>query len=275
VASQRLHQPDHVNGDDEGREQDDRDAEDSARATRWSHARILPGFGRILRALVSAFDPLFFQNHPLFWPLTRAASTFAAETDWPEVTSYARAFAGQPVVRFERAKPSPRRRRGPVDARALYDARITRDACVPTRARSWHDFLNALVWCTFPRAKRAVHRRQLRALLSRLAPEARTLPSARSREHDALALLDEGGLVVLDDGRTRVPVVFGHALYEGLVRGRSPLVGAAVESRVAEVPHDRSELVSLADEVLEARLADRVLLPEQLIRVPVIAPRGE
>jgi hypothetical protein len=213
------------------------------------------------------FDPRFFERDALLWPLARAASTFVSETSWPDVRSYARAFANEPVVRFEPATPAPRRRREPPDPTALYDARITRDRCVPTRPACWHDFLNALVWATFPRAKLALHERQLQALLSRLDPQARTLPATRSREHDALALLDEGGAVVLEDGPRRRPVLFGHALYEGLVLGVRPWAAGALKAALPGGPLDAEACVGRADEAIASRLAGGPLLPEVLARL--------
>jgi hypothetical protein len=216
-----------------------------------------------------AFDPRFFEKHGLFWPIARAAAAFANEADWPEIGTYGRAFAGVAPVRFEAAPPTPRRRRrrGPIDRGALYDARITNDACVPTRPRTWHDFLNALVWATFPRAKRALHARQLRAMQERIEPGARTLPPTRSREQDALALLDEGGVVVLGDGREEVHVVFGHAVYEGLVLGWAPARACALEVRVDALPRETDARIALAEKALVDWVHAGPRAPEAMPRV--------
>jgi hypothetical protein len=224
----------------------------------------------------TGFRARFFEGHPLFWPIARAASTFAGEDDWPAVETYARAFPGPlpPPVRFEPARPRPRRRRRAVDPASLYDARIAREGCVPTRPRSWHDFLNALVWATFPRSKRALHERQLRALGARMQPGSPTLPPTRSREHDALALIDEGGVVVLDDGRSKEIVVFGHALYEGLVLGRGAMTACAIPAPVDAVPRDATERVRLADQVLARHLEQAVLEPGGLERVTIAGVAG-
>jgi hypothetical protein len=168
------------------------------------------------------------------WPLSRAAGELAGYDDFPPLEALGRVFEADPPVRFVSA--APRRRRGaPIEARALYDARIVLDGEVPTRACCWHDLMNVLVWGTFPRAKRALHARQHRAIAERLVPGARTLPAVRTPELDALALLDEGGVVVLScdgDGlkppSARPTVVFGHAVYESLVLGVAPAVVAAV-----------------------------------------------
>ncbi len=226
------------------------------------------------------FDPRFFERHPLFWPIAPAAAAFAGERDWPPVCAYARAFAATghaPPVRFEEARPRTRRRRSAVDVAGLYDSRIVREGCVPTRPRSWHDFLNALVWATFPRAKRALHARQHRALGERIAPGARTLPATRSREHDAIALLDEGGVVVASDGADEALVIFGHAVYESIVRGRWPVTSCTVAARVDAV-RSPDRLVAAADAALAgcfggaqdldpARLS-RVTIPRDAARRP-------
>jgi hypothetical protein len=216
------------------------------------------------------FDPRFFERHRLFWPIAPAAAAFASEADWPEVATYERAFARSvdAPVRFEPAPAAPRRNRGPVDRDNLYDARIVRDRCVPTRRRSWHDFLNALVWATFPRAKRALHERQHRVLQERIPAGARTLPATRSREHDALALIDEGGVVILEDEREREMVVFGHAVYEGLVLGRGPTTTCAIHARVQVVP-GASQLVPVADTVLADHVTRSPLDPSTMDRVRI------
>jgi len=218
------------------------------------------------------FDGRFFEGDALFWPLVPAASSFSGARDWPPVEAYGQAFldpAAMPV-RFEAAPPPRGRRRATaIDPRRLYDARITHERCVPTRPHSWHDFLNALVWATFPRAKLALHRRQLRALVERIPPGARTLPATRSREHDALALIDEGGVVVLDDGQSRERVLFGHALYEGLVLGRGGMTACAIPAPVSALPADRRARVAVADEALAYYLASAPLDPRGLDRVRI------
>ncbi|MCL2449874.1 MAG: DUF3025 domain-containing protein, partial [Polyangiaceae bacterium] len=184
---------------------------------------------------------------------------------------------------------APRRRRGAtVDPRALYDTRITLDREVPTRPQCWHDLMNALVWGTFPRAKRALHERQYRAIAERIAPGAGALPPTRSRELDALALLDEGGVVLLasrpeelggalrgdgealrralSEGSARA-VVFGHAIYESLVLGVRPAIVAAVT--LAAGAGGGSSWVDDADAALSTWLREerRAMSPRDLARV--------
>jgi hypothetical protein len=236
-----------------------------------------------------------FAEGALFWPVAGAAARLAAFEAWPTVEAMDAALAGLSPVRFEAQAPKPRRRRGPVDARALYDGRIV-GGVVPTRRDNWHDLLNALCWCAFPRAKRAVHARQHAAIAARVEPGARTLPGARTRELDGLALLDEGGIVLLVEGRVAggalaaleardagpvveavdaghaAVAVFGHAVYEHLVRG-APDVRAMTHPVIVDgpLPASAPTLADLVDERLAAALEEPASFadPSRFASLPV------
>ena len=186
------------------------------------------------------------QASPWLEVLAAPAALLAGFDDWPtveELDARLHALAG---VRFHRQPPRPRRGR----TRSTYDARIVTERVVPTRARSWHDLLNALVWARFPRAKAQLHARQHRVLTS----HPRDRSDARGREGDALAMLDEGGVLLTRAG----PRLFGHGLAEGLVVGSPSLF-----ARTLAVPGD--------DEALAALLADPRSLrhPDELGRLTV------
>ena len=213
--------------------------------------------------------------------------------DFPPIDTFARVFDGTPPVRFVEATGRPRGRRQAgarrIDPLTLYDARITLERVVPTRSRCWHDLMNALVWGTFPAAKLALHARQHRAVSERLSPFARSLPPARTRELDALAILDEGGVaIVVDDAscfraagvsqsnavnaamRTGAAdaIIFGHAVYESIALGVSPAVVAAI---VVERDEGDPNIVRAAEHALAHAIADRSRLqtPEELTRIDV------
>ncbi len=236
------------------------------------------------------YDPRFAARSPLMWPLERAAGRLREYDDFPPPPALDRVFEGEAPIHFVTGSPrSRRRRRGPLEVDAMYDARITLDRCVPTRARSWHDLLNALVWGTFPRAKGALHARQHRAISERLVRGAQKLPPTRTREQDALALVDEGGVIVLTSDasfasaalRERADqlhamiasgavdaVIFGHAVYESLVFGIAPAAVAAI--LVGREPSE-ADLIREADAALARVLADKSRLhsPAELCRVDV------
>jgi hypothetical protein len=201
------------------------------------------------------WQPSFFRESPLFWPIAPAAARLEAFAEWPQPEELACLFAGEPEppVRFAAPAPKPRRARATADAR--YDARITQEGVVPTRPRSWHDLLNALVWASFPRAKRALHARQHRMIAARLGADLR-LPGARTKEQDAVAMLDEGGVAVLRAGGDASVVVFGHAIFEGLVADRAARVRAAAYAVDVGAIHDHpAARVAAVDEALAALLS--------------------
>ena len=136
---------------------------------------------------------------------------------------------------------------------------------VPSRERSWHDFANALVWGTFPRAKAALHRRQAALVAARIDPGAARLPAHRTREQDGLAMIDEGGVLALAAPAAERWLVFGHAIYEGFVLGVPRMTGRMVRLPVAALAGDA---VAQADAALAAWLADpsRSTAPETLPR---------
>lgn len=203
---------------------------------------------RKLRELRTEWVPRFDQRSRLFDGLQPMARRFADREGWPDVaslTDLVRACAApHEAPRFVLQGP---KRRGPRDRSSLYDARIVEHDEVPTRERHWHDTMNALAWAAFPRCKRALHARQLAVLTAQLEPTFAALPTARTPEHDALAMLDEGGVVILAErelcatiaAELRVPV--RDALTRALCEGRA---------RLWALGHGMLESVLLADGAL-------------------------
>jgi hypothetical protein len=153
------------------------------------------------------------------------------------------------------------------EAAAGYEAAVVRGR-IPTRERSWHDTFNALAFVVFPHAKAALHRRcyELQQRRAKQPP--------RSREEDALTLIDETSIVLagsvaaiaeLDRARMGnvladidrvvreheiIVFAFGHALLEHLALGRPP-IGAGVLTIPLDHEVDREQL----DQALAARIS--------------------
>ncbi len=203
--------------------------------------------------------------------------------DLPAVSHIDGALAPLAHVRFTPAPPRGRRGRRSAPP-CPYDESITLGGTVPTRERNVHDLMNALVWAVFPRAKRALHARQ-HELVTRAGRPRHGESQSRTREGDALAMLDEGGLLVLASraraheveascsgrdaegvaaitraGEARA-IAFGHALYEHVARALAitPLgmtVVLPVDAPVSAVP-----LVEV-DRQLASMIEDRSLFLE-------------
>lgn len=151
---------------------------------------------------------------------------------------------------------------------------------IPTREGSWHDTFNVLAFLTFPRSKAALHRRCLEL------QRARARKPPRSREEDALTLIDETAIVIAGPREALEPFerargacprdhdapderdagalerldqlvragglqvqVLGHALLEHLALDR-PRIGAGVLTVELDSVGDRS--------VVDATLAERI-----------------
>lgn len=246
------------------------------------------------RPTSARFDPSVL-DAPAFSGVRAHAARIGPGPAWPTHEQIDRALSPLAGVRFVAPLPR-RRRRAPIDAAALYDARIVERGEVPTRD-GWHDLANALVWSAFPRSKRALHGRQLRAITARLPPGATAFHGARTDEQDALAMLDEGGLIVSSDlappreagdlarslraGAATVHV-FGHALLEHVALQRQADVlaavawvrGADVDRALAErlasgeFPRSRADLGSawLSEAWASSKPALRQRRPASLLR---------
>lgn len=226
---------------------------------------------------LSSFSSSHF-DHPVLASVRPYGERLRAFESWPSVAELDSMLRDRlriaPSVALE-AQEKKRRRRGPLERDSLYVVRIHDAGHIPTRERSWHDLLNALVWAAFPESKRALTLRQRAITEIRVPITARSLPGARTREEDALAMLDEGGIVVLakDRGRTldalraRAPIsawgdvsvhVFGHALMEHAILGDVSVRGYGV------VLESESHDVTSADLTLARWISDarELLVPE-------------
>lgn len=219
------------------------------------------------------------------------AARLADLPDFPAVAALDAALrdrlALEPAVSLE-PQVKAKKRGAPRDRDTLYEVRVHVHRRVPTRERSWHDLTNALVWAAFPRSKRALVARQHAILEAVVPPGATRLPGARTREQDALALLDEGGIVLmvrardhedvrrahhegdedalcrLRDAGCLAPLVFGHALMEhALEGGGADARGCGVVLGVDAIPGSPEARVEVCDVALGAWIArsDELLAP--------------
>src|SRR2546425_11627181 len=156
-----------------------------------------------------------------------------------------------------------------------YEVRVFETGEVQTRADSWHDLFNALVWLAFPKTKAVLNRHHYEEI------RARRGEPLRGTARDVLTLFDEGGVVVASADaelpvllrefrwkelfwRRRAEVlrsmrfyVFGHAIYEkalepykgvtakALILDAAPgLLDAPIERQLAELDARAAEYFS-------------------------------
>lgn len=193
----------------------------------------------------------------------------------------------------------------PQDDGLGYEARIAERGEVETRPDNWHDWFNALVWLTFPRAKAALSARHA-AELARHNEAADGRP-ARGGVRDAMTHFDEcGAVVVAEDAELldllaafrwrelfveRRPQVlaglrvfiFGHATYEALLAPFRGLTAKCVLRPVAPgwLAQPAAAQLAAIDDWLAADFAagrhgdPRALQPLPLLGLPGVVADSE
>jgi len=160
-----------------------------------------------------------------------------------------------------------------------YETHILQTGQVPTRADTWHDVLNALVWLRFPRFKAALNAAHGEAI----AVEADT---RRGRRRDALTVLDESGVWVISRESTLPELLAGRAWSALFWEARSRVetgmrfvvVGhALLEKALAPYPSMTGKCLLLQSDSLDPDAADAqafmalgaIDTPRQLAPLPV------
>lgn len=164
-----------------------------------------------------------------------------------------------------------------------YETHILQTGQVPTRADTWHDVMNALVWLRFPHFKAALNAAHGEAI-------DRETDTLRGRRRDALTVLDESGVWV--NGRdsalhallaehawqalfwehrhavetTMQFVVVGHALLEKLLAPYPAVTGKCLMLNVDSSDPGSLELQAVA--TLSAIDSPRQLAPLPVQGVP-------
>ncbi|MCL5060353.1 MAG: DUF3025 domain-containing protein [Candidatus Thermoplasmatota archaeon] len=160
-----------------------------------------------------------------------------------------------------------------------YEIHILHSGQVPTRADTWHDVLNALVWLRFPRFKAALNAAHGEAIA--LETDAR-----RGRRRDALTVLDESGVWVISRDPALPDLLVERAWQRLLWDARASVesemhfvvVGhALLEKALAPYPSMTGKCLVLISESLDADTAetaavtalDTIDTPRQLAPLPV------
>jgi len=160
-----------------------------------------------------------------------------------------------------------------------YETHILATGQVPTRADTWHDVLNALVWLRFPRFKSALNTAHGEALL--LETDTR-----RGRRRDALTVLDESGVWMISRDPALISLLVEHA-WQALFRDRRHDVETAMhcvvighallEKALTPYPSMTGKCLTLVSDTLAPDLAEADALralaaidaPRQLPPLPV------
>ncbi|MBA2690574.1 MAG: DUF3025 domain-containing protein [Burkholderiales bacterium] len=243
------------------------------------------------------WDPRFFVGSPLFLPLAASSGHFSSAA-WPTRDELNQVVAHQALVSggnrpLHLVPPHQPSRSAPHPG---FEAKLFDSGALQFRPNNWHDFLNTLVWLTFPKAKAALNRRHY------AAQPAQRQSRKRGAERDALTLFDESGIVVASSDasllallrefkwkdlfwRERNKVIacmrfylFGHGLYEQALQPFIGMTGKAVLLTIDREFTCRPLAHQLA--ALDERLADdlsalgKLVHPRELSPLPVLGIPG-
>lgn len=119
-----------------------------------------------------------------------------------------------------------------------YEQRIGERGQIAMRRDSLHDLYGALMWLAWPQSKWAIHQGQMAGIRAHGARQ-------RSRHQQALAHVDEAGLIVATDDPTLIDALHDHdwagllgARREAWSRVRVAVIGHALFELKRTQPHD-------------------------------------
>ena len=165
-------------------------------------------------------------SHPAFAPYQTLIAALGLANGLPTLSALNALAAALDIVQ---AAGMPLRFIAPHGKLAArdYETHILDSGDVPTRADTWHDALNALVWLRYPRFKAALNAAHVSAMREETGP-------ARSRRRDALTVLDESGVWLLGRDRNLYALIEAHA-WQAVFRQQRQAVQAGL--RVVVVGH--------------------------------------
>jgi len=254
---------------------------------------------------MTEWDAHFLDRSPAFEPFLPLSGQIRVFTNWPafqDLNNLKRlackgvaTCSGMPVQFVSQTSEGKNSGYSGNTAIRQYENRIYLTGEVPTRQENWHDFFNALVWLTFPRAKAALNHIHFQSLRN----NAQNKSEKRGPLRDAATLFDESGVIVLSSQsewitllrqhewktvfwrhRASLPtsmrfILFGHALYEKMLDPYVGITGKAVFFEVEEAflkksPADRLQVVDhwLADFLLHTLSSTTDFSPIPILGYP-------
>lgn len=201
--------------------------------------------------------PDFFQGAPLFDQIQMPCRFFTMHVTWPDLSDYQSLLHSRVGVVNSgsgarlRFVPQSEKAYSWVDA---YEPRIYLHGEIQTRLSNWHDFFQAIIWSTYPRAKIALNDLHFHQIQDRLGKK--QVHGTRSPVENALTIFDECGAILAVRNCSIQDLIksfrwkelfwaqrnllienmkcfiFGHALYE---KALQPYIGMTAHAIILEV----------------------------------------
>ncbi|MBC7780265.1 MAG: DUF3025 domain-containing protein [Proteobacteria bacterium] len=252
-------------------------------------------------AAASVWNPHFVRASPMFAAYAPIAARWADLECFPNASQCAQSIASNATAVTNRSgralcPEAPVPGAGASD----FERAVAGSGALALRDGSWHDLLNLLVWCVFPRAKAALNAAHVDDIdRSRPTSGGSSSRPTRSALRDALTLFDENGVVVIsadasldrllrefrwrelfverriDVVRSMRFVVFGHGLLD---KARAPYLGLTGHACIlpaapAWLALEAPALATHVDAAL-ARELMRLRTPRDLSPLPILGVPG-
>lgn len=256
-----------------------------------------------MNRLLPGWEPLFYQQSPIFSPIEKWAANFSDCDEWPELAKYQALLErlpepistlnGVPLKIVEQDVK-------PTSFEEHYAPRIYYTGEIQTRRNNWHDYFQFLTWFIFPKTKaviNAIHIPQAKERITQGGELGR-----RSPIENMLSLFDEGGCVLVASDSTLLDhvrefdwktlfwerrgelegqfhcITFGHAMYE---KALAPYIGMTANSILLEVEpayfswRSEQQLAWIDERLAEMLLAgDTYSKPKDLSPFPILGMPG-
>ncbi len=251
------------------------------------------------------WDARFFTRSSIFEPFLPLSAFISAFNTWPtsqdlntlrqRISTDIATFSGMPI-QFAPQVNENADSANDHSSVLPYERSIHLTGTVPTRPENWHDFFNALVWLTFPKAKAALNQIHVQSLNQAMQHKNKV----RGPLRDAATLFDESGVIVLSSQPELITllqqrewktvfwqhrasvltsmrfILFGHALYEKALRPYVGMTGKGVffNAEEAFLQKPLTEQLQAVDRWLADLLLHRLSSNADFSPIPVLGYPG-
>lgn len=144
-------------------------------------------------AAPAIWNASFYQQSSMFLPIAGVAGQFMPQ-QWPSLDEMNRALLTRqhPILVNGNPLKAVAQDSKASDFFSGYEQQIYLNGCLQTRTQNWHDYLNLLVWMSFPETKSVLNQQQYSESLSQY----RLGKNSRSLKQNTLAQFDECGVII-------------------------------------------------------------------------------
>ncbi|WP_334190235.1 DUF3025 domain-containing protein [Noviherbaspirillum sp.] len=182
-------------------------------------ALIAPVVSTAHLTMSTRFTDLIDWQQPWLTPLLPLADIATKATDWMRTFNEAAALLN---VRNHQGLPIKLVPQANLPPECAYETFISDTGSVPTR-QNLHDFLNALVWLSYPRVKARLNELQAAEILKAsvgMPNERQGVNHARGKVRDAATIFDENAAIVIVTDASQMEALHEHRWHQVFIQNR-------------------------------------------------------